>query len=122
MQFNEIHSLPKETENNVVFDAFFSSVSKDDIKNGTDPKCFAYANLIEWAITNKKFVEYYSYMKPFLYDDKKRGEIEEELKRSKTVIVRFNFVATPLFGLFGEDDGDNCLIFPTSDGLKCNFL
>jgi len=106
----------------VVFDAFFSSVSKDDIKNGTDPKCFAYANLIEWAITNKKFVEYYSYMKPFLYDDKKRWEIEEELKRSKTVIVRFNFVATALFGLFGEDDGDNCLIFPTSDGLKCNFL
>lgn len=94
MQFNEIHSLPKETENKVVFDAFFSSVSKDDIKNGTDPKCFAYANLIEWAITNKKFVEYYSYMKPFLYDDKKRWEIEEELKRSKTVIVRFNFVAT----------------------------
>ncbi len=122
MKLNEIFELPKETENTVVYDAFYATVTEYDINEGTDPKCFAYAQLIEWAIRNKKYEEYYSYMQPYQRDDKKRWEIEEYLTKSKTVIVRFNFMATPLFGFLVDNDGGYAIEFPTKDGMRCLYL
>ena len=119
MKFDEIMSLPVETDNTIVYDLFLLSVTEQDKNNGTNPETFAYAHLIEWAIRHKKFDEFYSLWNPLIYDDKERWALEEYLTKSKTVILRFNFAATPLFGFLGNNDGSNCIEFPTKDGMRC---
>jgi len=119
MKFNDIMALPKETKNTDLYDMLLSSVTEEDKNNGTNPETFAYAHLIEWAIMNKKFDEFYSMWNPLIADDKERWALEKYLTESKTVIVRFNFASTPLFGFLGNNDGSNCITFPAKDGMKC---
>ena len=112
MDYKSIMVLPANIDNTIIFDY---------LKTGTDPECFAYANLIEWAIRNKKYVEYYSHIAQFT-EDKNRWKEQERLHDEKIVIVRFNFAAVPLFGFYCEDDGEPALMFPDKDGNRIVYL
>ncbi len=122
MDYKEIMELPAETENVVIFSLLKESVTDEDIKTGTDPVGFAYAHLIEWAVRNKKFTEYYSHINMFLNDDNGRLNAQEKLEKEKTVIVRFNVSGTPLFGFYIEQDGDPAISFPEKDGMYFVYL
>jgi hypothetical protein len=115
--YADIMSLPRETENEVMFNHLKNSVTAEDIKHGTDPDSFAYAHLIEWAVRNKKYEEYYSHMKKFP-DDKDRWQEEENLIKNKIVIVTFSFAGVPLFGFLSDYDGEPALMFPGKEELK----
>jgi len=121
MTYAEIMELPSETTNINVFELLKGTITSMDIKRGTNPDTFAHAHLIEWAIRNKKFVEYYSYIKQF-HGEQDLWKAQEMLKQDKIVIVRFNYAATPLFGFYDENDGESALAFPDKDGMYCVYL
>jgi hypothetical protein len=113
--------LPANTQNTVIFNLLRESVTDKDVKYGTDRDCFAYAHLIEWAVRNKKFVEYYSHMKQFT-DEKGREQEHTRLHDNKEVIVRFNVAGDPFFGFYQEEDGEPAQLFPSRDGRRVSFL
>lgn len=114
MLFKDVMKLPVQTDNKIIFNELYKTVTKEDIEHGTNPESFSYAHLIEWAVFNKKYEEYYSYSKSNNY------EIDEEkVKKDKIVFVKFNVAGEPLFGFYANYDGEPALMFPVKDGLKC---
>jgi hypothetical protein len=121
MEYKEIMMLPGTAENTEIFDLLKGTVTPDDIKNGTKPETFAYAHLIEWAVKNKKFEEYYSYIRQF-ENGKETWDAQENLTKDKAVLVKFNCVGKSLFGFYCEEDGESGLCFPEKDGMYVVFL
>lgn len=122
MEFQEIMNLPPETENNVVFELLKRSVTQEDIdQGGTNPVVFAYAHLIAWAIRNKKYYEYYTYIKQFK-EENAYFDALKCLEKNKTVLVSINCAGKATFGCYTEDDGEPALCFPKKDGIYCIYL
>lgn len=120
MDFKMIMSLPADTDNTVVFQLFFDNPTEEDVKGGTNRDLFAHAHLIEWAVRNKKYVEYYSHIKQF--QDVEQYREQERMTDFKEVIVRFNVSGVPLFGFMGDYDGDPMLVYPDKHEMKGVFL
>jgi hypothetical protein len=121
MEYKEIMDLPYETKNNSVFKLLLESLTEKDIENGAKPVCYASMNLIEWAIRNKKYEEYYSYIKKFEKDEEKIIA-QEKLSEDMIVIVRFNLCAEPLFGFYVEEDGESAICYPSNEGMMIKYL
>jgi hypothetical protein len=118
MTLDEVMNLPASTDNNVIYDELFKTVTSDDIKTGTDPDLFSYAHLIEWAVRNKKYEEYYSYIKK--HKDEKN--VEQILIDNMVILVRFSVAGEPLFGFLTDYDGESALMFPDKKEMRCVFL
>lgn len=107
--------------NPTIFKLLKETVTPKDIEQGANPETFAYAHLIAWAVKHKKFEEYYSYMRQFK-EDQDKFDAQKKLISDMTVIVRFDCAGTPLFGFYGEIDGEGGLCFPTEEGMKAVYL
>ena len=120
MNLQEIHSFPSETPNVQMYEMFMNTVTDDDITRGTNPVLFGLAQLIEWAIINKKFTEYYSHVNKL--SEKDRAVETERLVNSLDVIVVFNVACEPTFGFLREDDGDDVIMFPGKHSKMHRYL
>ena len=105
---------PTDVSNNEYYDLMKSTVTEHDIQNGTNLELFALHELILWAIKHKTFINYYDECKRLGFDgDIDQHEWVDGLTKNRTVIHNGQLV----FGLVGDDDGDNIIVYPKKDGL-----
>lgn len=117
MTFNEICNMPSQTPNTQMYELF-----KEHAKNelAPNPDLFASAQLIAWAIENKKYDSYYTHFNG-LEGNELHVEEKHFINRKKVIVVT-NVLAECTFGFLGENDGDSTIIYPKKDGLYEKYI
>lgn len=123
MKYSEIMNLPTSTPYESVWQLLHDSVTDEDVKNGTDRKCFAYSHTIAWAVTHRHYLDFYEQRNLMM---KQPTAIYHkwlsDIQKNKTVIMRITFAGEPKFGFYIDEDGEDAMLFPAPDGMKFIWL